>query len=113
MEQGNKKHEDARNGRAQYSKGGEEGVGLEFRMSGYFFDTRQCCQETLSADLDPLISQLIELTFGRAAARSWRGESQRRKRYQSGDLHILKMNGVFRIDTPAVCEERVGEDHPT
>ena len=39
-------------------------MGLEFRMSG-FFDTRRLSQETLSADLDPLISQLIELTRGR------------------------------------------------
>jgi hypothetical protein len=48
-----------------------------------------------------------------AVARSWRGESRRRKRCESGDLHILKMNGAFAIDTPAACEERVGEVCPT
>jgi hypothetical protein len=50
--------------RAQYSKGGgEEGMGLEFRMSG-FFDTRRLSQETLSADLLPLTKRAISVGSG-------------------------------------------------
>jgi hypothetical protein len=83
-------------------------MGLEFRMSG-FFDTRRLCQETLARISCPLPCVLSRS----AAARSWRGESQRSQRYESGDLHILKMNGAFGIDTPAAREERVGGVNPT
>lgn len=38
-------------------------MGLEFRMTG-FFDTRQSCQETLSADLLPLIKPNISVGSG-------------------------------------------------
>jgi len=38
-------------------------MGLEFRMSG-FFDTRQRCQETLSADRLPLTKRAISVGSG-------------------------------------------------
>ena len=64
-ERSNEMHKDVRNGERNTARevGGEKGRGLEFRMSG-FFDTRQRCQETLSADLLPLIKPDISVGSG-------------------------------------------------
>lgn len=66
MEGSDKMHGDVRNGGRNTAREvvGEEGMGLEIRISGFIDDTRQRRQETLSADRLPLTKPNMSVGSG-------------------------------------------------